>query len=182
MDKRMSRALHHLRSTGIGIFATLLTAAPIARAESLSVDAAQIDGVIPAIHGITNGPIISNAPGSAPPCGNNHPADHTARFADLKVPQTRMHGGGEVDLDKLWIPFPEYAGHDPSDPANYDWTRADAAVEQIIAAGSTPYLRFGHSKNHSASGSCIANLDTRTPPDDFAVFAQVTKHILKHFL
>ena len=50
----MSRALHHLRSTGIGIFATLLTAAPIARAESLLVDAAQIDGVIPAIHGITN--------------------------------------------------------------------------------------------------------------------------------
>ncbi len=85
-------------------------------------------------------------------------------------------------MDKLWLPYPEYAGHNPTDPNNYDWTRADAAVEQIIAAGSTPYLRFGHSKNHSSSGSCIANLDTRTPPDDFAVFAQVTKHILKHFL
>ena len=173
----------------IRVFASLSVALALslaaprpANAASLTIDASQIDGVIPAIHGITNGPIISNAPGSAPPCGNNHPADHTARFQELKVPQTRTHGGGEVDMDKLWLPYPEYAGHDPTDPNNYDWSRADAAVEQIIAAGSTPYLRFGHSKNHSSSGSCIANLNTRTPPDDFAVFAQVTRHILKHFL
>ncbi|MFP6663986.1 MAG: hypothetical protein VCC00_07310 [Deltaproteobacteria bacterium] len=165
------------------VLVLLAEASPQAHAtETITVDAGLVDGIVPAIHGVTNGPVISNLPDEEPLCRNFSPADHSAAFVAAAIPQTRTHGGGELDMHQIWRPFPNYAGQDPTKEANYDWTRANQALEQIVAVGSIPYLRIGNSKNDRDGSVCDPSLVTNAPPDDPDIFGQVTLHILKHFL
>ena len=154
----------------------------VVRAEALVIDASEVDGTIPAIHGVTNGPVISSQPGQEPPCQNYSPADHSAAFVDLQIPQVRTHGGAETDMNLIWIPYPNYAGFSASEEKNYDWSRADQALQQIIAVGSQPFLRIGQSKNGTPGNLCDPNLDSTVVPDDLQVFAEVVRHILMHFM
>ncbi len=156
--------------------------APAIQSETLTIDAGEVDGTIPAIHGVTNGPVISSQPGQEPPCQNHSPADHSATFVDLQIPQVRTHGGAETDMNLIWIPYPHYAGFSASDENNYDWSRADLALQQIIAVGSQPFLRIGQSKNGTPGNPCDPNLDSTAVPDDPQVFAEVVRHILMHFM
>ncbi|MEO2167397.1 MAG: hypothetical protein ABGY42_04630, partial [bacterium] len=167
----------------LGLLAVVVVSPRSADAvETLTIDASIVNGIVPAIHGVTNGPVISDLPGEEPLCKNFNPADHSEAFLAAAIPQTRTHGGGELDMHQLWKPFPNYAGEDATLEANYDWTRADQALAQIVAVGSIPYLRIGNSKNDRDGTPCDASLVTNAPPNDPAVFGQVTRHILKHFL
>ncbi|MFP8872353.1 MAG: hypothetical protein VCB43_13640, partial [Myxococcota bacterium] len=131
---------------------------------------------------VTNGPVISSQPDQEPPCQNYSPADHSAAFVDLQIPQVRTHGGAETDMNLIWIPYPNYAGFSASEETNYDWSRADQALQQIIAVGSQPFLRIGQSKNGTPGNLCDPNLDSTVVPDDLQVFAEVVRHILMHFM
>lgn len=153
---------------------------PVGHGETVTVDASVVDGIIPAIHGVTNGPVISDAPGEEPPCGNFSPADHTQAFIDAQIPQVRFHGGAEVELYLLWKPYPNFIGEDATDPANYDWTRLDQVVAQAAASGAEIFPRIGNDKNLEQGVPCDPTLDLNTPPNDFAVFGEVVKHILMH--
>jgi hypothetical protein len=159
----------------------LLLPLQMAEAEILTIDAATVDGIVPAIHGVTNGPIISSHPSREPPCQNFHPADHSATFQEWAIPQVRTHGGAETDLNLIWEHYPNYAGHDPSNENNYHWERADEAVAQIVAVGAQPFIRIGQSKNGTPNAPCDPNLNTTMVPDDFQVFGEVAKRILMHF-
>jgi hypothetical protein len=151
-----------------------------ASADIVTVDASVVDGIVPAIHGVTNGPVISNAVGEQPPCKNHDPADHTQSFIDAKIPQVRFHGGGEIDIYRLWEPYPNFIGEDATKTKNYDWDRVDQVVKQAAAAGTEIFLRLGNPKNKGSTGICDASLDLNSPPNDFAVFGEVSKHILMH--
>ena len=159
----------------------LLLPLQMAGAETITIDAATVDGIVPAIHGVTNGPIISSHPSREPPCQNWQPADHSTTFQEWEIPQVRTHGGAETDLNLIWAHYPYYAGHDPGDESNYHWERADEAVAQIVAVGSQPFIRIGQSKNGTPNAPCDPNLNTTMVPDDFQVFGEVAKRILMHF-
>ena len=162
------------------LVATLATAPRAFAAETITIDAGTVDGIIPAIHGTTSGPVISNTVGEEPPCGNNDPGDRTQAYIDALVPQARTHDNAEVDIQMIWIPFPNYAGEDASDPANYDWTRVDQAMAQYAAAGLEPFIRLGFGKNGTVATPCDPSIDMRTPPNDFTVFGNICKRILMH--
>ncbi len=178
----------NLRLAPTLLFLAALGLSPAAGAQTIVVDASAPDGgVIPAIHGVTNGPVISGAPGQEPPCQNHHPADHSSTFVELQIPQVRTHGGAETDMNLIWLPYPNYlppsdpAYADPADPANYDWTRADEAIAQIVSAGGEPFIRIGQSKNGAPGAPCDPSLDTTAVPADMAVFGEVVRRILMHF-
>jgi len=79
------------------------------------------------------------------------------------------------------LPHPNYIGEDPADPANYDWTRLDQVVANATAAGTEIFVRVGNDKNEDSQGrKCDPTLTTNDPPNDYAVFAQVVKHIMMH--
>lgn len=144
------------------------------------MDASVVDGVIPAIHGVTSGPVISSTSSEEPPCQNTSPADHTQTFINVQIPQVRFHGGGEIELYRLWTRYPNFIGEDATDPANYDWTRVDQVVSQAAASGTEIFLRFGNSKNEGDTSTCDPSLDLKSPPNDFTVFGEVCKRILMH--
>ena len=159
----------------------LLLPLQMARAEIITIDAATVDGIVPAIHGVTNGPVISSDSIREPPCQNFQPADHSATFQEWSIPQVRTHGGAETDLNLIWAPYPYYAGHNPIDEKNYNWDRANEAVAQIVAVGAQPFIRIGQSANGTLNNPCDPNLNTAMVPDDFQVFGEVAKRILMHF-
>jgi len=145
--------------------------------ETVTVDASVVDGIIPAIHGVTNGPVISTASAEEPPCQNSIDADFTQTFIDLQIPQVRFHGGAEVELYLLWKPWPNFIGEDATDPTNYDWTRVDQVVAQAAAASTEIFMRIGNDKNEGCDPSILFLKD---PPNDFTVFGEVCKRILMH--
>ncbi|MBL4659898.1 MAG: hypothetical protein JKY19_06050 [Alcanivoracaceae bacterium] len=148
--------------------------------ETLTIDAGNVNGIIPAIHGTNNGPLVKAA--WDPPCGNNQVGDYSQHYVNANIPQARTHGAGSLDMSQIWKPWPNYTGHDPTDPDNYNWLNADEAISAAMAVTNS-YLRFGESANHgiSSGGGCDSSRPTSTPPENFAVFAQVCKHIIKHF-
>jgi len=152
-----------------------------AAAETITVDAGNVDGTIPAIHGTNSGPVVRGS--WDPPCGNSQPGNHSSHYTYANIPQARLHGAGAFDMSQIWIPWPNFNGENPTDPNNYDWSVADEAVAAAMAV-SEVYLRFGESANHgiSSGGGCDPSRPTATPPDDFLVFAQVCKQILRHFM
>jgi hypothetical protein len=162
-------------SLGLSLFTANAFALP------LRVNASQDDGIVPAIHGTTNGPLVRRR--WNPPCANHFNADWSAQYRESKIPSVRMHGGGAMDMNKIWRPWPNYPENAASDPANYDWQFLDEAIAAHSQV-SAPFLRFGPSGNHGISdgngGGCDPSRPTATPPENFAVYGQVALHILKH--
>ncbi len=149
-------------------------------AETVTVDAGTVDGVIPAIHGVNNGPIRFP---DAKPCAGGPDTDLSAAFTYANVPQARTHGGGPLDIQNVWKPWPDFIGEDPTDPANYDWTVSNLGVAAQMAVTET-YIRIGppaNGKIHLDLG-CDNALKTDHKPEDFDVFAQVAKRIMMHYL
>ncbi|MCP3870503.1 MAG: hypothetical protein GY703_20910 [Gammaproteobacteria bacterium] len=149
--------------------------------ETITVDAAIVDGTIPAIHGTNSGPLIKAA--WNPPCGNSQPGDHSNHYTHSHIPQARAHGAGAFDMSQIWLPWPNFINETATDSSNYNWSVADEAIEAMMAV-SQAYLRFGESANHgiSSGGGCDPLRPTSTPPNDFAVYAKVVKQILRHYM
>ena len=62
------------------------------------------------------------------------------------VPAVRVHGMGCIDMDVLWLPYPEYSGHDPSDVSNFDWGVADACWCEETTARKATAIEDGKSQ------------------------------------
>ncbi len=155
------------------LLAAWWAASQAARAdEAVVVDAGEVVGLIPAIHGVNNGPLVRLE--WEPVCPLDQAGDYTERFLEAHIPQSRTHGEGPFDINEIWRPFPRFAGFDPDDPALYDWTITDERM--AATAGVTDVLvRLGN-----GSGVCDPNL--ALPPDDFGVWARVARNILRHYL
>ena len=148
----------------------------------IRVNASNDDGIVPAIHGTTNGPVVRKR--WNPPCENKQgDSDWSAQFRESNIPSVRMHDSGALDMDSIWRPWPSYPENAADDPANYHWDFLDEAIAAHSAV-SAPFLRFGPSANHGISGGngggCDPNRPTSTPPENFAVYGQVVLHVLKH--
>ena len=165
------------------LLTTSMLAQPASAMETITIDAGVVDGIIPAIHGVNNGPIIKSNPAWAPPCGNGYDADFSAEFTHANIPQARTHGGGPLDLNKFWIPWPNFAGEDPADPANYNWAVADEGIAAQMAVSET-YIRIGQPANGMIQNGdgCDNGLPTNEKPNDFDVFAQVCLRVMMHYL
>ncbi|NIA14316.1 MAG: hypothetical protein GWP08_09555 [Nitrospiraceae bacterium] len=153
---------------------------PAAHAETVTVDASIVDGIVPAIHGVNNGPLRWT---DQSPCGGSTDTDLTSAFVYANVPQARSHGGGPLDIQIVWKPWPSFIGEDPADPANYDWTISDQQLAAQMAILES-YIRIGPPANgdiHLDQG-CDNSLKTDHKPEDFDVFAQVAKRIVMHYL
>lgn len=187
MGIETGRSMSPASAWGAGIsmaLVLLLVVGPVGfatAAETITVDAGNVDGTIPAIHGTNSGPLIRAI--WNPPCGNTQPGNHSSRYTYANIPQARTHGTGSLDMSQIWVPWPSFNGQDPTLAVNYNWSAADDAISAAMAV-SEAYLRFGESANHgiSSGGGCDPARPTATPPDDFLVFAQVCKQILRHFM
>ena len=177
-----------MRALGLCCLVGMLAMAPpTLAAETITVDASTVDGVIPAIHGVNNGPIVSTDPAWEPPCGNNYDADYSQEFMDANIPQARTHGGGPLDVTKIWANWPDYdsVAHPATDGASYNWTVSDAGVAAQIAAGAEPYIRIGPPANSeiAAGQGCDNSMPTNImpPEEDWDNVAEMFKRIMMHY-
>jgi hypothetical protein len=137
-------------------------------------------GVVSRMHGISQGPIIKAAWLDHMP-RQPTTTNFTAGFARSEVPSVRVHGMGCIDMDQLWRPYPNYAGQDASDEANYDWTIADECMKNVYSNAALPGLnatiRLGHSRAMRAQYPHYCE-----GPDDDEVFANVSAAIMRRYL
>jgi len=179
------KTLFHRGCLVAGLLATLGLTPATSHAETVTVDASEAVGSIPAIHGVNSGPLLKDHTGDPPwnvTCGNHNTHDFTEQFAAVGIPQARSHDQGPFDLPTVWRPWPEFAGHDPTDPANYNWTISDEFAAATVAAGSQLYPMIGVSNTYCPNpGIDEATIQAiRTPPDK-AVYAEIVKRVLMHY-
>jgi hypothetical protein len=145
---------------------------------TITVDAQDVIGTIPLIHGLVGGPLIEEwwrPEGAA--CGgypNWWTADFSRRFRQMGVPAARAHGSGAIDVNAIWASWPDYTP-DTHNPANYDFTIADRAV--YAAMGVTKIIgRLGFGKGSMSIPGC----DWASPPPP-QEFAEICGNIIRHF-
>ncbi|QDZ25513.1 hypothetical protein HOP50_17g80550 [Chloropicon primus] len=137
---------------------------------------------VQAVHGISQGPKFEKGWDSHMPDGRNRAAkDWTSGFKRAAVPSVRVHGMGCVDMDHLWRPS-TYAGFDPKDTSNYDWTISDECLRNVYDNPSlsdlkSASIRFGHSRAKVADYPSFCQ-----GPDDVDIFAEVCVAIIDRYL
>ena len=136
----------------------------------IAVDFSKTLGKIKPMNGVNNGPV-----GSAVTKTGNVEA-----FAAAHIPLVRVHDsahysgyGGEftVDVHRIFRDFSK----DETDPASYSFASTDRYIEQIESTGGHTFYRLGASIEHGVEKS-----GTYMPPD-FAKWARVCEHIIRHY-
>jgi xylan 1,4-beta-xylosidase len=148
-----------------------------AQPRNLTVDAAQVTGVIRSFQGVNCGP-ASFMPGLA---------DVSRQYQDLRIDMVRVHdffGPGDIDarwvepLDPIsrWVKadgrrsiFPNWEA-DPEKESSYNFGPTDRIIQAIIAGGAEVYFRLGRSWGAEAR-----------PPSDFAKYAEICRHVVMHY-
>ena len=99
-------------------------------------------------------------------------------FAALKPPFIRLHDTGfnaclskYVDVHNI---FPDPSA-DEEDERSYDFLLTDRYIEKLVEAGAQVIYRFGTTIEHEPKKYYIG------PPDDFAKYARVCEHIVRHY-
>ena len=136
----------------------------------IAVDPAAELGAIKPMNGVTGGPSVMTEDKSAA---------RNADWAHARIPFGRTHdmnhswalgGPHTIDVDAV---FPDFDA-DENDPKSYDFTNTDLTLGKMREVGIEPYYRLGESiepfvkKYHSH------------PPKDFAKWARVCEHIIRH--
>ena len=138
---------------------------------SVAVDANATRGPIKLMNAVNNGP---TKPRSDQSRGNFD------EYAALKIPYARTHDASicyaygahhTVDISAV---FPDFDA-DVEDPASYDFTLTDEYLGNIRAAGTEPYYRLGQSIEHWIKKYGV------NPPKDFAKWARICEHIIRHY-
>jgi xylan 1,4-beta-xylosidase len=158
-------------------FILLTTGISWAQPRNLTVDAAQVTGIIHSFQGVNCGP-ASFMPGLA---------DVTSQYRDLRIDMVRVHdffGPGDIDarwvepLDPIsrWVKadgtrsiFPNWEA-DPEKESSYNFGPTDRIVQAIIAGGAEVYFRLGRSWGAEAR-----------PPSDFNKYAEICRHVVMHY-
>ena len=136
-------------------------------AQLVSVDAAQVTGVLRSFQGVNLGPLHTQT---------NFP-DLTAQYRALRIDAIRTHDFfGPTDLDAHprdrgheQVIFPDWSA-DPAKADSYRFGPSDRMVKGIVDCSARPCFRLGRSFGADP-----------TPPPDFEKFAEVAKHIVMHY-
>lgn len=93
---------------------------------------------------------------------------HSCRLHDIKAP----YGSNQyVDIHCI---FPDFDA-DENDEASYNFFHTDEYLLNIQSVGSEIFYRLGESIDHNAKKLFIA------PPKDFAKWARICEHIIRHY-
>lgn len=170
--------------TVTALFVTLPSMTALAeKAEEVTVNAGEVIGVIPAIHGVNSGPLLNDhtdEPPWTPPCANHNSHDFTTQFAEVGIPQSRSHDQGPFDINVIWKPWPEFKMEDLEDPSNFDWEISDDFAAAVVEAGGQLYPMVGVSQSSCNSATPEQINDLRTPPDP-EVYGEIVKRVLMHY-
>lgn len=163
-----SRIAHTIALVGVLLFFTVHPARSAAEAlRVIEVDAAQLTGIIRPLQGVDGLPGGSDA-------GSNQVFDGPdlrERWKDARVDAVRTYIW-HARLDTIDNPgslFPRWSA-DANDPANYNFSAADAAVRSSRDIGADILFTLASSIPQN----------TR-PPADIAKYVLVVQHIVKHF-
>ena len=113
---------------------------------------------------------------------NNGPADFggvvdlSEHHRAIGVPSTRLHDPHWPAPDVVDIPavFPHFE-LDPDDPASYHFAKTDDYLQAIVDVGSKIVYRLGVSIEHTPRKYHAH------PPPDFAKWADVCLHVIRHY-
>ena len=150
---------------------TAAAAQPAAHAR-ITVDFSEELGSIKPMHAVNNGPLLPNF-------GGGQVRGNFEDFRSARIPLVRTHDsigcvpGGEHTCDINAI-FPDFDA-DETDPANYDFVFTDHYLDTIHRAGSEIFFRLGQTIEHGPKKYGIL------PPKDFAKWARICEHIVRHY-
>ena len=103
------------------------------------------------------------------------------KYAALGIPLARTHDmgraniPGSIDIRNI---FPDFT-KDENDPASYEFSITDFALAKLIATGTKPLYRLGNT--HEPSNDGKVKKYGPWPPEDFAKWASVCEHIVRHY-
>jgi hypothetical protein len=132
---------------------------------AIKIDFNENKGTIKPLHGMSNSPI-----------GYGSLIDVSHYFKELAIPYVRLHDPNwphprEVDIPQI---FPNFDA-DPNDPANYEFDRTDAFIQQILDTGAKIVYRLGVSIEHTDKKYYTH------PPNNFNKWTQICLGIIKHY-
>lgn len=137
----------------------------------IAIDPAKEIGPIRLMNAVNNGPIKG---------ASDQTTCNFDTYKALKIPYARVHDaslgyayGAEHVVDVHAV-FPDFA-KDENDPANYDFTLTDNYLSIMREAGTEPYYRLGASIEHWIKKYHV------NPPADFAKWARICEHIVRHY-
>lgn len=137
------------------------------RAQEVTVDFAKLVGKIRSLNGVNGGPL--NRRGAS---------DLSHYYQELGIEHVRLHDvpwmywDDAVDVNYV---FPHFDA-DPENPKNYDWALTDRYVQSIKALGAEMTFRLGDSGEPEIQRRVL-----RKPPADFAKWADICSHIVRHY-
>ncbi len=133
----------------------------------LFADLSQSTAPIRPLHGVNSGPMTKVFTYDARPL-----------FREIGIPYARLHdveypyGSGEfVDIPCIFRNFDA----DETDPANYNFDLTDEYLARCVEVGTEPFFRLGVSIEHAPVKRHIY------PPKDFAKWARICEHIIRHY-
>lgn len=131
---------------------------------NLQIHSSQELGLFKPLHGVNNGPV-----------GYGSLVNVSRYYQDIKVPHVRLHDTNwphprEVDIHTI---FPDFEA-DENDARSYDFSRTDEYIRTVVETGAQIIYRLGESIEHTAQKYYIH------PPRDFAKWARVCIHIIRH--
>ena len=154
-----------------GVFAfvagTLATVS--AQAVHIAVDFATPAGSVKPMHAVGQPPLLGH--------------DNTSLFHYLReagVPYSRLHDVGGAFARNVLVDIPnvfrDFAA-DEDDPRNYDFAFTDILIEELVKNGVEPYFRLGVTIENSRKVKAYRI----NPPKDFAKWARVCEHVIRHY-
>lgn len=139
--------------------------------ENIQVDFGEIYGRIKPMHAVNNGPIRARG---------DQVRGNFEQYKLAGIPWARNHDaafsgeyGGPHTVDVHMI-FPDFNA-DPEDPESYDFANTDHCLKGIVDAGTGVFYRLGAAIEHT-----VNKYGTKVPKD-FAKWAVVCEHIIRHY-
>ena len=156
----------------------ILVAPPPAVEAVLSVDPGVAVGPIKPMNAMNSGPdfrLTSDQRAYGP--------THFDAFRDLEVPMVRTHDTRYMietpgRLNDIPLIFPDFDA-DENDPENYDFTVTDVCLNTIRMAGSRIMYFLGASAE--AGVGAYGEAGWMRPPKDYAKWARVCEHVIRHY-
>lgn len=134
---------------------------------NIRIDFSDTVGRMKPVHGVNSGPRTKVFTYNATPL-----------FVEAGLPFSRLHdveypyGSGEfVDIHCI---FPDF-GADETDPASYNFALTDCYIDAIVKAGTKVIYRLGESIEHAPVKRHVH------PPKDYAKWARICEHIIRHY-
>ena len=152
------------------ILTAVVLAAADARAAEVRVDFDRVTGPIRAVHGTGQGPLLGY--------------DDFSMFRYLKeagIPYARLHDVAGAFGKNLFVDIPNIFRDfdaDENDPKNYDFAFTDLYLQKLIENGVEPYFRLGVTIENAA---LRVHPERIAPPKDFAKWARICEHVIRHY-